>query len=99
MYADPVDAKAQIQKWLEGVHQRFAPDWLGKQMPVGKRRPAPLIINGLVKVRQCHHLDAARSPDAARLPSSFGLCSQQCHASWACCRKQQNPGICVFDGL
>ena len=50
VFVDPADTVAEIRKWLEGLHKRFAPEWLGKQTLAGMERPAPLIINGFNKV-------------------------------------------------
>ena len=59
VYVDPRGTVSEIEKWLDCIKEFFAPDWLGDTLPLGPPRPAPLIINGLIKVRQSADLNAA----------------------------------------
>ena len=59
IYVDPRGTVSEIEKWLDCNKEFFAPDWLGDTLPEGLERPAPLIISGLIKVRQSGHLGAA----------------------------------------
>ena len=59
VYVDPMGIVGEIEKWLDCIKEFFAPDWLGDTLLAGPPRPAPLIVSGLIKVRQCCHLDAA----------------------------------------
>ena len=59
VYVDPGGTVSEIEKWLDCNKEFLAPDWLGDTLPEGLERPAPLIISGLIKVRQSGHLGAA----------------------------------------